>query len=809
VANHYQHWRSKIQAVRLGCLFRSEKRTMAARRDASVKSTRSTQIRFPFTIFLSAFLLFWTQLILGKYILPWFGGTPAVWTTCMLFFQVLLLAGYTYAHLLTRHFSAFVQSFVHCTILLTSVLFLCYLATIWNSPITPNSDWKPVGEVNPVLRIIELLAVGVGLPYFALSATGPLLQAWYDRAASGDSTYRLYFISNLGSFLALFAFPALLEPRLALKAQGRLWSAAYLMFAVTCAVCAFRAVRSELLKSVGSQSESAGLQEAAPHAPSASPRIWRHFLWFGLSACASIVFLSTTNQMCQDVAVIPLLWVLPLAIYLLSFILCFEHQRWYARSWFHATFGLALFAACYVLYDGAVDSIFLQASIYLFVLFVVCMICNGELARSKPHPRSLTSFYLTVAAGGAFGGVFVALLAPQIFSGFWEYQLGLGIAAVLLLLILVRDPESWLYRSVPPVPVIVLAMAAMLPEAASLAARRANGVLCHLPAFITTSLLVYVFLHRKRGAPEKARKRAAPLCCVAAVLVAALTLIGTGLAHARKSLAQYRNFYGVLSVFPQDSGDPVRSALRLVHGRISHGLQLRSATYRRSPTSYYASSSGVGLAIQLASASARQEQRRLRLGVVGLGVGTIAAYGQPGDLIRFYEINPQVTQIASNTAYFTYLADSPAVVQVVAGDARQSLERESNRGELQNFDVLVIDAFNGDSIPVHLLTQEAIALYLHHLRQPGGILAFHITNTYLDLRPVLLTTADHFGLNIVWVHSKGDGLLSYECDWILLSHGELPPGGQDSSLVGRPGLSLPAIRPWTDDYSNLLQILRR
>jgi hypothetical protein len=781
-----------------------------ARREALLPShsARGT-VRFPFTIFLSAFLLFWTQLILGKYILPWFGGTPAVWTTCMLFFQVLLLAGYSYAHLLTKYANAFTQGLVHCAILVVSVALLGYLATIWTSPITPSSDWKPLGESTPALRIIKLLAVAVGLPYFALSTTGPLLQSWFERSSDGASPYRLYSVSNLGSFLSLLAFPVLLEPRFALRTQGRIWSAAYFLFAGAAALCAVRAAANRHANTDRSRAEAPESSPVELTAELGSRDTWSRFLWFALSACASVVFLATTNQVCQDVAVVPLLWILPLGIYLLSFILCFEHPRWYRRTWFHAAFGLALFAACFVLNDGALGSIFMQAGIYFLVLFVVCMVCHGELARAKPHPRFLTSFYLTISAGGAFGGIFVGLVAPRFFRGFWEYQLGLWIAAVLLLLILVRDSGSWLYRSRIPAPVLVIAAAALLPEAGALALPQHRGALEHFPAYVAGFLIFYTYLNRNREKPEHARKKGAPLCCAAAVIMAALVLTGTGLAHVRKALLRYRNFYGTLSVLRQDSDDPTRSASMLVHGRISHGLQFRSEPYRRNPTSYYAQNSGVGLAIRQARTNAAHAGRKVRLGIVGLGVGTIAAYGQPGDALRFYEINPQVTEIASNGAYFTFLSDSSSHIEIVSGDARLSLERESDSGEFQNFDVLAIDAFSGDSVPVHLLTEEAISVYLGQLNQSGGILAFHITNTYLDLRPVIINAADHFGLNLVWVHAKGDGLLAAESDWMLLSRGELPRSGDNSSVVSRQELRLPAIRAWTDDYSNLLKILKR
>ncbi len=402
---------------------------------------RPRKAPFGITIFLSAFLLFWVQLLLGKFILPWFGGAAAVWTTCMLFFQVLLLGGYAYAHFLNSRLNSRAQAWLHSAVVFSSLLLLACLAFAWNSPITPGSGWRPHGADHPVIQIVTLLTASVGLPFFVLSSTGPLLQAWYWKVHEGGSPYRLYALSNLGSFLSLLAFPVLLEPGLTLKSQAWLWSLAYFAFAMICIYNAWRGVAKT--------PEAQSAQEAMP-AESASemrPGKGRYLLWASLSACASILFLATTNQICQDIGIVPLLWIVPLGIYLFSFVICFEHERWYSRGWFHFAFGLAMWAACFVLHDGALGSIFAQIGIYLFVLFVSCMVCNGELARSKPQPRLLTSFYLTMAAGGAIGGIFVALVAPHIFKGFWEYQMGLWMAALLLLIILIRDKESWLYRS--------------------------------------------------------------------------------------------------------------------------------------------------------------------------------------------------------------------------------------------------------------------------------------------------------------------------------------------------------------------------
>ncbi len=715
----------------------------------------------------------------------------------MLFFQMLLLAGYIYAHILTNRLSSSSQALTHCAVLFLSLLLLWYLATTWDSPITPAARWKPLTASDPVLRILWVLAISAGLPYFALSSTSPLLQAWHRRVSQAKSPYRLYAVSNLGSFLVLFAFPVVLEPRLALKMQGRLWALGYILFAVGCCACALRAARVKHKEAVQLPADSAlGAETLAERTN--PPRMATFALWFALAATASVLFLATTNQLCQDVAVVPLLWILPLGIYLLSFILCFAHPRWYARNWFHGTFLLAVFAACFLLYGGALGSILTQIVIYLVVLSSVCMVCHGELARSKPEPRYLTAFFLVIAAGGACGGIFVGLLAPRFFSAFWEYQLGLVAAAGLLLLILSRETASWLYRSPAPVPVLLLAAAALLPEVAVLAAPRATHISDHFALLIAAVLVLYVALNSKRPAPEAARSKAVPVCSIAFVVFIAVVCMGT----ARKAVARFRNFYGTLSVIAHE-GDAESASLILVHGRITHGFQLQAPAYKHTPTSYYAAGSGLDQAFRLARSAALTEHRTaLRIGAIGLGAGTLAAYGRTGDAIRFYEINPQVIAIASNPAYFTFLSDSPAQIQIVPGDGRLSLEHEAGRGELWDFDLLVLDAFSGDSIPVHLLTREAFADYLRSLRQPAGILAIHITNSYLDLRPVVIAAAEHYSLRFAWIHSDADGRVSTGSEWMLLTHGELPKSSGDL-------LAVPPARLWTDDYSNLLQILRK
>lgn len=725
----------------------------------------------------------------------------------MLFFQMLLLGGYTYAHVLNSgRLIARNQGYLHCFLLFASLVLLVRASIVWNSPLTPGAIWKPDAIGNPVWHIVALLSVSVGLPYFVLSSTGPLLQSWYSKI-HGGSPYRLYALSNFGSFLALLAFPVVLEPGLRTTSQAWLWSAAFLIFVLGCAYCAY-------LLNVANTGELSGFANEPP--PVATERAkmsrlarWDYFLWLALSTCASIMFVATTNQICQDIGVVPLLWILPLGIYLLTFVICFEHERWYLRSWFHRLFAASIFGACFVLNNGAIKHLVALIAIYGSVLFVVCMVCNGELARCKPSPRYLTEFYLTVAAGGALGGMLVALAAPYIFRGFWEYQSGLWMSALLLTIILVHDKQSWLYQSKVGSPVVVVGIAILLPESAALAQGQLHQPITYISVLVVVFIVLFVVANRNQKPASKAREQVAPIFCGIALLVFAGVLVMNAREQIRYTVSLSRNFYGVLAVSKQNENDPERAAYSLVHGRIVHGYQMRAPNERRSPTAYYARDSGVSLAILRSAAAPSMVGKGLRIGVVGLGVGTIAAYGNAKDRIRFYEINPAVIRLASDQTYFTFLSDSTAMIEIIPGDARLSMQRELDQNERQEFDVLVIDAFSGDAIPVHLLTQEAFEIYFRQLRRPSGILAIHVTNTYLDLRPVVIGAAEHFGYKAVWVHSRGDGRLSEGAEWVLLSRNSLPLGSDlGGSELSKDSSSSRDNRPWTDDYSNLLQILK-
>lgn len=775
--------------------------------EAETRKRSPASVAYGFTIFLSAFLLFQVQPLIAKYFLPWFGGTPAVWATCLVFFQVLLLGGYSYAHVLTRGPTCYGRGKWHLLLLACSVVLLAVLGRIWDSPITPGAAWIPAYSQDPRWRLLGLLAISVGVPYFVLSTTGPLLQAWYGQLFSRSSPYRLYALSNLGSLGALASYPFVVEPALTLRMQAHIWTWGYAAFVLCCTFCALQAVGGQAVE--GARAETGITQmETAPAVIPLSKGLCA--LWISLAACASLMLLATTNWICQEVSVIPFLWVLPLGLYLLSFILCFQSERWYTRSVFHPALAVAILMACLMFYRGPRSHVLAQIGICCFALFACCMVCHGELARLKPNSFYLTRFYLWVAAGGAAGGIFVALVAPWLFRGYWELGLGLWGSALLLFLVLARDKHSWLYRGPRVLSVLLVVGSAFLPgwiaftEHPGMSFRNWRVTLL---VFLALVLVAKASLRGKAPTTFQSRSRWARICATAALAILGAALF---MNTRRKAIATSRNFYGVLSVVEINADNPGLDAYKLLHGPVDHGIQYRSESLRDLPTAYYSRQSGVGLAIM--NAPGRRDfgpqGGNLRIGVVGLGVGTIAAYARPGDYFRFYEINPDALRF-SQEGYFTYLRDSVGRVDVVLGDARLSMKHELELGQPQQFDVLVLDAFNGDAIPVHLLTQEAFEIYLQHLSKADGILAIHVSNLYLDLRQVVLKAAEHFGLGACWIHTTAAGPLSGTSDWMLLSRNlavlKVPAIAQASGPLNEPSASL---RMWTDDYSNLFQSLK-
>jgi SAM-dependent methyltransferase len=690
---------------------------------------------YAITIFLSAFLLFEVQPVIAKIILPWFGGTSAVWSTCMLFFQLVLLLGYLYAHWLHTRLAPRRQALVHISVLLLSLAAL---------PILPAAHWKTAGG-QPSLRILALLSATVGMPYFLLSSTGPLLQAWYARSHKEGMPYRLFALSNFASMLALLSYPLMVEPSLPNRMQAYGWSVAYTLFVAVCAVTAWRsALRA-----------TAGAGSAAPDAGGDPAPSWTlRGLWLALAASASVLLLAVTTHLTQDVAAIPFLWILPLSLYLLSFIVCFEAPRLYWRGVFLPLLAVSLAFMAVRLWPGLheVESPWLDwlthmdsraiIAAFAVALFICCMVCHGELARLKPHPRRLTGFYVTVSLGGAVGGVFVGLVAPNLFHAYYEFPIGLALCLLAVTLVLARS----------------LAGAAMPRRLAGMAA-------------LAVVLVAYSWC-----------------------LVASMRLM------VKNYRVVARNFYGQLRVY--DNGDPNldESAARvLVHGVINHGQQMLRDEYRRQPVSYFCPDSGIGRAMRALEGQPR------RIGILGLGCGTLAAYGRAGDSIRIYEINPLVIDIARRE--FTYLSDTPARVETAIGDGRLVIESEPANHE---FDILVMDAFSGDSVPVHLITREAFRSYFDHLK-PGGILAVNISNKYLDLEPVMQRAAEALGKTGFVYHytPPEDDVLCFSCSWTLImndatsrAHPELAQHASKDLHPTRP------FRVWTDDFSNMYSILK-
>ncbi len=754
----------------------------------------SRALAFAATVFLSAFLLFQSQLIIAKYLLPWFGGTPAVWTTGMFFFQVLLLAGYAYAHFVSRQFSPRVQMGMHAGLLTLSIILLLTLAQYWPAPILPGPWWKPVGSQTPILHLLQLLTVGVGFPFFLLSTTSPLLQAWYQRAVPGSSPYRLYALSNLGSLLGLATYPFLVEPALALGAQAWSWSWGYGIFVAGSCACAWWAGKPVLAQPL--QPVAEGSDEDAPGA-------WQHAFWIALAACASTLLLATTNHLCQDVAVVPFLWVLPLGLYLASLVICFDHERWYASQFFQSALAGVLPLACVLLLRGPVTGIVTQIVLYSVVLFVCCMFCHGELARAKPSAGHLTSFYLSLALGGALGGVFVALLAPLIFPAYWEYQAGLFGCMVLAVVVAGRDRASWYRGEKVWVPVLLFVAGLVVPIVAGRTLRDAREAGY---AIGVVALFLAILLLGRTGGRGATRFLRSALAGCASLLVT--LILGTLLVDLYSAQEVARNFHGVLSVLEVEPGDPQRRARILKHGRVVHGVQYVEAAARRQPSSYFVRDSGLGLALVHHPRRAGESGGKpLRIGVVGLGIGTIAAYGGPGETFRFYENNPEVLRLARDTRYFHYLEDTPAQVEVVLGDGRLSLEDELRRHRAQEFDLLALDAFSSDAVPVHLLTREAFAVYLAHLA-PDGILAVNISNRSLDLRPVILKLAEHYRMAVAFLPKDNPEPYSLPSHWMLLARSPEVLGAPAIQAAKREVGQLPQVRLWTDDYTNLFQVLK-
>ncbi len=723
-------------------------------------------LAYAVTIFSSAFLLFQVQPLISKFILPWFGGSPAVWTAAMLFFQVALFGGYLYAHLSCTYLQPRGQFRLHVGLLLAAAALALY------TRISPSESLKPLGtESSPLMQILLVLAASVGLPYFALSSTGPLLQKWFSDAFAGASPYRLFALSNVGSLLALLSYPFFFELHWDSSQQAIMWSWGFALFTACCIFCAWWTLRAreahgdDAIRSLTTTSLS---DEAAP------PR-WLWIAWILLPALASIMFLAVTNEVCQNVATVPLLWIIPLSLYLVSFIVAFDHPRWYIRpvcavgailllvylSNFHALSDTI--AAPFGWIFGAtkdkplvLDTWTLQCASYFLALFFVCLICHCELANLKPSPKYLTAYFLSMSLGGALGGIFVNLCAPHLFTTFFELPLGMlvsiGVAATALG-VYVNGLGKPLWASSG------IALAAAVPAM--------FGVCYWQFDFDDTSDQI-----------------SAPL-----------------------TVYQGRNFFGLVGVEHRSRDDAEWENFAFFSGHILHGRQIADPARRTSTELAYW---GPGTGCRRALEYKIKQQPNCRIGVLGLGVGTIAGFAKAGDYLRLYEINPEVIEIANR--YFYFLKDCPAKQDIILGDARLQLERElaESGGKGHQFDVLCLDAFSGDAVPTHLLTTEAFQLYKQHLK-PDGIIVFNITNTYLDLYPVVTKLAEAHGFQHTRIYRPKDpDRPIYRTYYALATKDQEFLRQTPEELVDMP-LDFQKQRDvplWTDRYHNLFQILK-
>jgi hypothetical protein len=895
------------------------------------------------TILVSAFLLFQVQPVISKKILPWFGGSPAVWTTCVLFFQLVLLGGYAYAHVLTHSVQARWQGIVHLVIVILACVML---------PIVPGTGWKPTDGDIPAMRILMLLTAVVGVPYFVLSTTGPLVQAWFARLYPGRSPYRLYSLSNIGSLAALLTYPFFVETTLRVDTQGYVWSLAFVVFAALIGILALNLWRADKLeladsrpappvtaaeglvaKRPGSYSSAGSYTSPGPKKPDpdAPPRVGLRLSWLGLAALASLALLAITNHLCQDIAVVPFMWVIPLSLYLLSFIICFDNERWYLRKTFGAftilmilwltgvkeysdvnsameypqkfvrvllegppappehtdpdteppprpTFNERVqqarpyysspfsrssdavfdgigwvvkqvndglnyitrdrsqvklesgetFASLDKNKDGKLvkeevpdppltslvqwdadsdgevtesefnrkagkreprfnlafevdtydfkEHVFAAATAYMLALFGICMVCHGELVKSKPQPKYLTSFYLSISAGGALGGLFVALICPLIFKTHFELSIALVGSFVVAWLAIFNDgKESWLKgrEALQWVLVIILALTTLVVMQGNREDIEVHRVAHLLPKSWQARLTKWKLLS----------------------------------AVDEDLIAIERNFYGTVTVskMGNEEDDPLNAGKALYNGRIWHGFQFTDPSRELEPSTYYVTGTGAALAVQ---ENPRRDQG-LRVAVIGLGSGSMAAHARAGDVFKFYEIDPKVLKVAKEQ--FTYLTKSPAHPEVVMGDARLSLDREPD----QNYDVIHLDAFSGDAIPAHLLTDEAFALYERHLRKdeetkmPIGIVVVHISNRYLNLEPVVAAIARKYDYDTLSVHKTEDGgPTDTASDWVIVTKDKEFLNKIRDRGIGEP-LKPKTELLWTDQYTALYWIMKQ
>jgi len=721
---------------------------------------------YTITIFVSATLLFLVQPMFARMVLPLLGGSPAVWNTAMVFFQAALLAGYGYSHAATARFGARRQSLWHLAVLLLPLAVL---------PLKIPPGWTPPANANPLPWLLGLLTVAVGLPFFAVATMSPLLQKWF--AATGHrharDPYFLYAASNLGSLLALVSYPLVVEPVWSLQEQSRLWTMGYILLVALALGCALALRRVPATVAVGSEAAVRNARALAGESGKLTSR--RRARWVFLAFVPSSLMLGVTTYLTSDIAAVPLFWIVPLALYLVTFILAFS-GRARARRLLTRALPMLMVGLAMVFALRATQPAALLMLLHLAVFFVAALLCHGALGDDRPAPEHLTEFYLWLSVGGVLGGVFNALLAPLLFRSVVEYPL-----------------------------VLVLACLAAMPGADTKPGRRARALDFAAPFVLGLAGTGLILV---KALPPQAVFGAATLVCfffserpvrfalgLAAVFLIAPLHEG---AHGRV-LHLERSFFGIHRVTLAPGG----GQHLLVHGKIIHGMQSLDPAKRKMPLTYYHPTGPIGQVFAVANIDPRAA-----VAVVGLGAGSLAGYGLPRQPWTFYEIDPVVERLARNTNYFTFLGDSAANVRVVLGDARLSLASAPDGA----YRLLVLDAYSADAIPVHLLTREALALYTRKLA-PGGLLAFHISNQHFSLEPVLAALARDAGL--VCKVQDNDTISAAEHDegkresvWAVMAGQPDALGVLGAGPRWRPAETRPGVDVWTDGRASALKVFR-
>jgi len=784
-------------------------RRAARRRPREDPDLTAVLLLYALTLFAGATLLFVMQPMVGKMILPLLGGTPAVWSTCLVFFQAALLGGYAYAHASTTRLRPSRQALLHLIVLAVPLAVL---------PLAVNPRLLRGGEANPVLDVLTLLSVSVGLPFLVVSATAPLLQQWFTRTGhpAARDPYFLYAASNLGSMLALLGYPTLVEPRLPLQGPGwltqtTLWSTGYGVLALLTALCAL----TLWWKPAGATPPAPpqGPDDAADAPTEPGPGWPRRLHWIALAFVPSSLLLGATTYITTDLAAVPLLWVLPLAIYLLTFILAFGRwPRVLHRVVVAITLPLVLLLI-FLMVSALPERIWITVLWHFGLLFVIALACHGALALDRPAPRHLTEFYLLISVGGVLGGLFNALLAPLVFSSLIEYPLVMVLACVLLhagrggaglgpgalraavSVLLVAALALVLYSESATLRVDFSFLARVLEWSSA----RVGDWLDPIERPLN-KLLIY---GPPLGLAWLLRRRPLHLgLALAAVLLVA------GFVDARNSdqIRQSRSFFGVLRI-SRDRDEKGYTELR--HGTTLHGRQSLEPSRRAEPLSYYQRNGPIGqLFVEL-----DRRPGAVRMAVIGLGTGTLAAYARPADRVTFYEIDRLVRDVAFDPRYFTYAVDARdrgASLRMELGDARIRLDAVRRDRPEERYDVILVDAFTSDAIPVHLLTREALRLYFDMLG-PRGIIALHISNRYLRLEPVVANLAEDGRYARLLQHGDtGDVRGGVEASWVLLARrpedfGEMASDSRWTVATLDPE---PRVGTWTDDFHNLLSVFK-